>query len=127
MALTLGTSARNASVDARVDLIDAGSGAGKVKILTSGDALLCTITLADPAFGSASSGSASASGLPKSATASGTGTAAKYQVTDSDDNVIWSGTCSASGGGGDMILDSTSITSGQTVAITSWAHAQSAT
>jgi hypothetical protein len=53
-----------------------------------------------------------------SATASGTGTAAHYRMTNSTD--IEEGTVTATGGGGDLTLDNTSIASGQTVTITSW-------
>jgi hypothetical protein len=59
-------------------------------------------------------------GVPLSATASATGTAAKAELRDNAGNVIVSGlTVTASGGGGDIIISSTSITSGQTVQVTS--------
>lgn len=122
MALTLTTKARNASADARVDLVDEGAGAGKVRIYTAAFAtMLVEIAFDDPAFGAASSGSASAAGLPNSGTAAATGTAAVYRVMDSDNEEMWSGAV-----GSDMTLDNTSIVSGQTVSITSWAHAQAA-
>lgn len=126
MALTLSTAARNAACDAVVDLVDAGTGAGKLKIKDVLNTVLCIITLGDPAFGASSVGTATASGLPKSGTgtaAAGTGTVATaYDVTDSDDNVIWSGTIP-----GNMTLDNVSIANGQTVNVTSWTHSQPAT
>lgn len=126
MAITLGNPARSAACNGVVDLVDAGSGAGKLKLKSAGDTVLCVITLGDPAFGNASNGVATASGLPKSGTgeaAAGSGTAAtKYDVTDSDDNVIWSGTIPA-----DMTLDNASIAENQTVTISSWTHTQPAT
>lgn len=124
MAVTLSTAARNAACDAVVDLVDGGSGAGKVRIRASSTTLV-DITLSDPAFGSASGGVATASGLPKSGTAGASGTADNFQVLDSDNNVIWSGTAGTSGT--DMILDNTSIASGQTVNLTAFTHTQPAT
>ena len=72
MALSLSTAARNAGVDAIVDLIDGGSGAGVLRIYSGSKpagpgssatgTLLLAYTLSDPAFGSASSGSACTTG-----------------------------------------------------------------
>jgi hypothetical protein len=125
MSVTLGNPARSASCDATVDLVDGGAGAGKLKLKSAADAVLCIITLADPAFGAAANGVATAAGLPKSGTglaAAGAGTAAtKYDVTDSADTVIWSGTIPA-----DLTLDNASIAENQTVTITSWTHTQPA-
>ena len=50
--------------------------------------------------------------------ASGTGTAGHYRLTNGSD--IEEGTITATGGGGDLTLDNTSIASGQTVTVTSW-------
>lgn len=122
MALTLSTKARNASTDARVDLVDEGSGAGKCRIYTAAFAtLLVDIAFDDPAFGGSSSGSASAAGLPNSGTAVAAGTAAVYRITDSDNEEMWAGAV-----GSDLTLDNTVIAVGQTVSLTSWAHAQDA-
>lgn len=123
MAVTLATAARNAACDAVVDLVDAGAGAGKVRIRASSTTLV-DIALADPAFGAASSGTATAASLPRSGTASAGGTADNFQVLDSDNNVIWSGTAGTSGT--DMILDNTSIANGQTVNLTAFTHTQPA-
>lgn len=95
--------------------------------------MLCSITLADPAFGNAGAGvagRADAAGLPKSGTgtaAAGAGTAAtQFDVVDSADTVIWSGTVTATGGGGDVTLDNVSIAEGQTVNLTSLTYTQPA-
>ena len=123
MAVTLSTAARNAACDAVVDLVDAGSGAGKVRIRQS-STTLCDVTLADPAFGNAATGVATAADLPKSGTAVAAGTADNFQVLDSDNTVIWSGTAGESAA--DMILDNSDIANGQTVNITSFTHTQPA-
>lgn len=129
MATTLSTSARNAACDAVVDLIDAGAGAGKLKLKASNDTLLCTITLNDPAFGAAATGVAtldvdpalSGTGLA----AAGAGTAAtKFDLTDSDDNVIISGAVGV--GSGEVQMDNNSIAENQTVNVTALTHTQPA-
>jgi len=52
----------------------------------------------------------------------GTGTAAKFNVVDKDETTILSGSVSTSGGGGDMIIDNTSIASGQNVSVSSFTY-----
>lgn len=122
MPATLTNASRSAACNAVVDQCDQGAGQGKLKIFTSGAALLVTFTLADPAFGDAANGVATAGGLPLSAQATGTGTADNAQVTDSADTVLWSGTLAAIG----LSLDNTSIAVNQTVNITAWTHTQPA-
>ena len=91
----LSTAARNAAADAVAALIDQGAGAGKVKIYTTAfGTLLATFTMSDPAFGAAAAGVATAASLPKSTTGAANGTAAVYEVTDSDDTQLWTGTVS---------------------------------
>lgn len=130
MAITLATAARNAACDAVVDLLDAGAGAGKLRLKSAGAVVLCEISLADPAFGAAAAGVASAAGLPKSGTglaAAGTGTAAtQFDATDSTNAVVWSGTVTGVGGGGDIELDNVSIAENQVVTVTSLTHTQPA-
>lgn len=58
------------------------------------------------------------SGVPLSATASATGTAAKAEIRNNSGTVIVSG-LTVGTSGTDIVLNSTSITSGQTVTITS--------
>lgn len=83
--------------------------------------LLASFTLDSDWASAASSGSKSWTGLPKSATAGNTGTAAHYRVKDNAGTTCHEqGTVTATGGGGDMTIDNTSVNSGQTVQITSW-------
>lgn len=122
MAITLQTSARNAACDAIVGLIDAGAGAGTIEIKSlastvSGINEVATLTFSDPAFGGASSGTATASAISDDTNATG-GTAAAFTVFDSDSNPIFQGTVSTSGA--DLNLSSTTIGAGDTVSITSF-------
>lgn len=114
---TLSTAARNAACDAIVDLCDAGAGAGKLVIRTSGDVEVATLTLSDPAFGAAATGVATASAITSDASATG-GTAAKFTLEDDSANAIITGTVGTSGA--ELNLSSTTIGAGATVAVSSF-------
>lgn len=116
MAVTYTTAVKNARLDAVATQI---GNAGKLQIGTTGMAtVLATFTLNSPAAAAASSGVLTLSGFPKTVAASATGTAAAARVrTSADVDIITGltvGTASA-----DVILDSTSITSGQNVTLNS--------
>jgi hypothetical protein len=113
---TLETAARNAACDAIVDLIDAGSGAGTLVFETSGDVEVATLTFSDPAFGSAATGTATASAITSDTDAAG-GTIAQASAYDSDSNKVIEFTCGTSGA--DINLSSLSITAGDTVSCSS--------
>jgi hypothetical protein len=107
--------------DAGVDRLDAGSGAGKVKLYTSGKAtLLVTITLNDPAFGSAVSGVATVSVSPSKPSGTGVadGSAAVAEFTDSAGNVEFEGTVTTTGGGGAITMASVDVVTDAAVEIT---------
>lgn len=133
MAIRLATTARTAAADAVVDLVDAGAGPGTLKIYTgaqpaTGDTegsgtLLATIAWADPAFGAAAAGVATATD-PAAVTASGTGTAASFVVEDSTGANVFNGTVTATGGGGDLQVASTAFATGITVDITAFTYTQ---
>lgn len=113
----LSTAARNAACDAIVDLCDAGAGAGKLVIRTSGDVEVATLTLSDPAFGAAATGVATASAITSDTSATG-GTAAKFTLEDSTGAVVMTGTVGTSGA--ELNLSSTTIGAGATVAVSSF-------
>jgi hypothetical protein len=135
MTLNLINAARTAACDAIVDLVDAGSAAGKIRIYTGSrpagpgssatGTLLVEIDLADPAFGAASDGVATLDvSSARSGTAGADGTAGWFRVLDSteaagDGYGVFDGTVTATGGGGDMTLGTTTITTGGVVQITS--------
>lgn len=119
MSISHSQAAKQAATNAVVDLIDGGSGAGKLKI-KDGATVLATLTFGDPAFGNAdANGTATANAITADSSADDTGDADGFDVTDSDDNVIFSGSVTATGGGGDITLDNVSIAAGQTVSMTS--------
>lgn len=118
MAVTYSTAVKTARMAAVIAQIDAGSGAGTLEIGTTGMAsVLVTLTLADPC-GTAASGVLTLDFDPDiTATATGTGTAAEARIKDSDGTVCISG-LTVGTSGADLNLDNTSITTGQTVTLT---------
>lgn len=118
MAITYTTAVKTARMTAVRDQIDAGAGAGKIKIRDSGNVVLATITLGDPS-GTITNDVLTLSGFPRSDTsADATGTAANAIITDSSDVTIISG-LTVGTSASDVILDSVSITAGQTVTLNS--------
>jgi hypothetical protein len=127
MAITLGTAARNAACNAVVDLVDAGSGAGKIRFKSAGATVIAEIVFDDPAFGNAATGVATAAGTLNGAgvAAAGAGTVmTTFDVTDSDNTVVWSGT--VGNGSGDIDVDNTTIADGQVITLSSFTHTQPA-
>jgi hypothetical protein len=119
-AFSYSTSLKNARQDQITTAIDAGPSAGKVEIGPAGMGSVCvTFTLSDPSAAASSGGVWTMSGAPKSATASGTCTAAEARIRTSDNTDVITGlTVTATGGGGNITLDNTSINTGQTVNLT---------
>ena len=105
-------------MNAVITAIDAGPGNGYIEIGTAGmAALLVTIALQKPSF-TESGGVITMAGAPKSGTATGTGTAASARMrTSAAADVLTGLTVGTSGA--DINLNSTSITTGQTVTLTS--------
>lgn len=119
MAVTYSANAKTNRMTAVVTTIDAGAAAGVLQIGTTGMAtVLAEFTLNDPS-GTASAGVLTLSGFPKSdTTANATGTAAAARIRDSNAlDVITGLTVGTSAA--DIILDSVSITAGQTVTLNS--------
>lgn len=126
MSLSLPVASRSAMIDALVDRLDAGTGPGTIQIRSgtrpAPDAaptgtLLATVTLVDPAFGGASNGTVTIADPPQ-VTAVADGQATWFRAFDSDGNPVMDGKVTATGGGGDLTLATTSLTTGLAVDIT---------
>lgn len=119
MAVTYTTAVKNARMTAVRDQIDLGSGPGVLQIGTAGMAtVLAEITLGDPS-GTVSGAVLTLSGFPRSDTsANATGTAAAARIRDSSGTDVITG-LTVGTSAADIILDNTSINSGQTVTINS--------
>ena len=128
MALAYATTLRNAQLDAIDDAVNAGSGAGTIKLYTgtrpatggalSGNTLLGTLTFSSTAFGAASSGTITAASITSDSSADATGTATWFRVEDSDANFVMDGDVGTSGS--DLNLSTVSISAGATLEITSF-------
>lgn len=126
MTVQLSVAVRNA----RLDVIESTVGTSpKLQIRTGAQpancaasatgSLLAEITCPSDWMNAASSGSKTLAGS-WTVSASGTGTAGHYRLVDSAGTTCHEqGSITATGGGGDMTVDNTSIASGQTVTVTS--------
>lgn len=127
------TAARNAAADAVVDLVDVG-GAGSLRIYSgtapadanaalSGNTLLAQLTMSATAFGSASSGVATAAAITQDSSADATGTATFFRVLSGGGTVVMQGEVGTSGA--DLNLNSVAISSGAAVSVSSFTYTQS--
>jgi hypothetical protein len=128
MAVKLSVAVRNA----RLDAIETAIGASAVLKIRSGavptnitdaDAgtVLSTLNLPSDWMAAAASGSKALAGSWTDASADATGTAAHFRIyaTDGTTQHI-QGTVTATGGGGDMTVDSVSFTLGQAFSVTTF-------
>lgn len=126
MTLRLANTARTAAADGIVDLLDAGAGAGTIKVYTGSQpatpdtaatgTLLVTFTLADPAFNAAVTGVVDIDADPDlSATAAATGTAGWFRAADSTGAAVFDGACGTVSA--ELNLTSVDIVSGGTVTV----------
>ena len=128
MALQYSVAVRNAQLDA----VESTTGTAALLRIYSGAApancaaaasgtLLAEMTLPSDWMAAASGGSKALSGTWQDASANATGTAGHFRLLDSGGTTCHAqGTVTATGGGGDLTLDNTSIASGQSVTITSF-------
>jgi hypothetical protein len=126
MAFQFSTAVRNAALDA----IESTIGTAPTLEIRSGTVpancaaadsgtVLATMTLPSDWLAAASGGSKSLLGTWQDASADATGTAGHFRIKVSG-TCHMQGTVTATGDGGDMTLDNTSIASGQQVTITSF-------
>lgn len=126
MTMHYSAAARTAALAAMVALVDAGAAAGTIKIYTGAQpanaaaaatgTLLATFTCADPAFDSITGGVATLDTSPVlTTTAVADGTAGYARVADSDGVTTFDGSVGTSGA--DYIINTTSISTGQTITL----------
>lgn len=129
MTIALNTTTRNNRLAQITSAIDAGSAGGTIKIYSgarpatgaalSGNTLLSTLTMPKPSAPSPSGGVLTFNSIPADTNAAATGTAAWARIADSNGNFVMDLSVTATGGGGDIQINNTSITAGQTVAVNS--------
>lgn len=128
MALGFKATIRNSRANVIRDAIDAGSGAGQLKIYTSpkpatdgavGSAtVLAELTFSDPCAPDASNGVLTMNAIAADTQANNPGTALWFRVTDSAGVTVMDGDCGTTGS--DLNLNSTSISAGQQVSCSSF-------
>lgn len=118
MAITYAADVETDRMQAVLDQIDAGAGAGTMELGTTGmAATLATITLNDPA-GTIAADVLTFSGFPKTVAATGAGDMAAAVIKDSDGNTVGDTlTVTATGGGGDITFDNVTVAIGQDVRV----------
>lgn len=126
MAFQFSTTTRNAALDAiettigTAPTLEIRSGSAPATCATADSGtVLATMTLPSDWLAAASSGSKALSGTWQDAAADATGTAGHFRIKVSTTCHI-QGSITATGGGGDMTLDNTSIATGQQITITSF-------
>ena len=125
MSVTHSTAARNTLADAIDTLINTGAGTAKLRLRASTTTIV-DFDLANPAFGSASSGSMTLNSTPIAATAGASGSVDNAQILDRNGTVVVSCSVTGSGGGGDIEVSNVSIANGQDCSLTSLSYAAAA-
>lgn len=125
MAMQFSVAARNAELNALETTIGTSavlkvfSGAPPATCATADSGtVLATITLPSDWMAAASAGVKAKSGTWQDASADNNGTAGHFRIYASDGTTChMQGTVTATGGGGDMVVDSTSFTAGQSFTV----------
>jgi hypothetical protein len=136
VTVRINTALRNAMADAAWATVDGGSGAGRLRIYTGSQpatpatapsgTLLCEITLNDPSGEAAATGTAALDITPAlSGTGVAAGTAGWARFLTSTEAAgtglgVIDGSVTATGGGGDVTLNTTTISIGLTVSVTAF-------
>lgn len=129
MAVTYSSTLKNNRMQLVADLIAGKTAASSTGTATAGNLVIGTSSLSGSTGvlatialgttpGTVSGGVLTISGVPLSATASGTGTAAKAELRDNSGNVIVTG-LTVGTSSADIIISATAVSSGQTVTLTS--------
>lgn len=128
MTLQYSVAVRNA----RLDAVETTIGTSAIMKIRSGSqpadcatadsgTVLATLSLPSDWLAAASSGTKSKSGTWEDASADATGTAAHFRIYASNGTTCGAqGSVTATGGGGDLTVDSTSFTVGQAFSVTSF-------
>lgn len=128
MTVQLSTAVRNARLDAIETTISTSAilkirtGAQPANCAASDSGtVLATLNLPSDWMSAASGGAKAKTGTWEDASADATGTAGHWRLYASDGTTCHAqGTVTATGGGGDLTVDSTSFVSGQPFTITGW-------
>ena len=121
MAITHATGVRNTLADLIDTLVNTGAGTAVLK-LRDATTDIVSFNLAATAFGAASGGTITLASTPIAGTAGASGDVDGFQVLDKDGNLVFSGTVTATGGGGDIEITNISVANGQGCSLTSFTY-----
>lgn len=122
MSVTHPAATRSLIADLVVDQLDLNTPPAKLIMQTAASATVATLTFANPAFGAAASGVATANAIVADSSAVG-GTISKAELRQGGSTAIVLCSVTATGGGGDIQLNSVVISAGQQVSMTSMTYA----
>lgn len=127
MALGFNVSARNAFLATIASLVDAGTGAGQLRLYSgtrpatgaaiTTQTLLATLTFSDPAFSAPSNGSMTANSIGSDLSADASGTATWFRIVNSDGTFVADGNVGVFGSGADLELSTNVISAGGSVSL----------
>ena len=132
MATGFLTALRNNMLDEITALLDAGTTGALINIYTTGSGqpatggsitdqtLLGTLTMSTTSFPAASSGTMTANAITQEDAALASGEATWARITDSDATFVMDVNVSESGGGGEIILNDTTIVQNGTISLNSF-------
>jgi len=135
---TLSNARRNAAAAGHTDALDSGTGPGLIRVYTGSQpagpdtaittqTLLAEFTLADPAFTAGATGVRTLDATPALATTGlAAGTAAWYRALSSDGVAHFDGTVSDEAGAGELKMNTTTVSVGLDLQITSGSLTQPA-
>lgn len=121
MAITLQTNARNAAASAVGTLLNGGT----IVFQTAASATAATVTFNATAFGAPATGTITANAITADTNVVG-GTITKFEARNSSAAVVFTGTVTATGGGGDITLSSVTLAAGEKLEVTSFTYTQPA-
>jgi len=122
MAITHSVTIRNLMADTALGLIDAGTtnSEGQLVLYVSPSTEVATlIASSPPAFAPATGGTATANPIASDTNATG-GTPNIFKFEDRDENEVFSGTVTVTGGGGDLQLSAALVPPGGTVSVSAF-------
>ena len=117
MTVSHPTAVRNGLCSNVTNQLDQNTPPAKIVLQTSGSVPVATLTMAIPAFGPPTTGTATAGAIGSDTNAAG-GVIAKGEMRQGNNTPIVLFSVTTTGGGGDLEMNSVTVSPGQTVQIT---------
>lgn len=126
MTISTNTALRTAKAQVIRSATDAGTSnsAGQLILMTDSDIPVVTLNLSNPAWGTVSNGVMTLNTVSAGVAVS-TNTVSLFKLVDRDGVEVYRGSVTGTGGGGDLTLTETALTTGDDVAISSWQYTES--